>query len=88
VRGSDGFDGMYDEGDSDGLGYYYPFLSTSQYISIWAPGAFTFAAGKQGGGQGKKFLQNVFGLDLAVNPSFTRCENLSSFTQTVYWFVR
>jgi hypothetical protein len=21
VRGSDGFDGMYDEGDSDGLGY-------------------------------------------------------------------
>ena len=36
---------------------YYPFLSTPQYISIWAPGAFTFAAGKQGGGaQGKSFL--------------------------------
>jgi len=46
---------------------YYPFLSTWQYISIWAPGAFTFAAGKQGGGQGKSFLQNVFGLNLAVD---------------------
>jgi hypothetical protein len=35
---------------------YYPFLSTWQCISIWAPGAFAFAAGKQGGGQGGSFL--------------------------------
>jgi len=39
---------------------YYPFLSTSQYICIWAPGAFAFAAGKQGGGQGKSFFAKCF----------------------------
>jgi hypothetical protein len=42
------------------LFYYYPLISTPQYIPIWAPGAFTFAAGKQGGGQGESFFVKCF----------------------------
>ena len=66
---------------------YYPFLSTPQCICIWAPGAFAFAAGKQGGGQGKSLLQNVFGLDLAVDFHSLR-KSFFVHTITVYWFVR
>jgi hypothetical protein len=40
---------------------YYPFLSTSQCIPIWAPGAFTSAAGKPGRGPGgEKFFAKCF----------------------------
>ena len=45
------------------LFYYYPLISTPQYIPIWAPGAFTFAAGKQGGGQGKSFFAKCFWIE-------------------------